>query len=33
MGVNARLMNPEVLSRAKVRRLDGADTWKIIDDP
>jgi hypothetical protein len=32
MGVNARLMDPEVLARARVRRLDGADTWKYIDD-
>ena len=27
MGVNARLMDPTVLAVAKVRRLDGADTW------
>ena len=32
MGVNARLMDPEVLSHARVRRLDGADTWKYLED-
>jgi hypothetical protein len=32
MGVNARLMEPEVLARARVRRLYGAKTWKYIDD-
>jgi hypothetical protein len=32
MGINARLMAPEVLAAAKVRRLDGADTWTYFDD-
>ncbi|MDF2902060.1 MAG: hypothetical protein K0Q62_2119 [Phenylobacterium sp.] len=32
MGVNARLMAPNVLAHAKVRRLDGADTWKYLDE-
>jgi hypothetical protein len=31
MGVNARLMDPEVVARARVRRLDGANTWKFLD--
>ena len=31
MGVNARLMEPEVLARARVRRFDGLDTWKLLD--
>lgn len=31
MGVNARLMDPEVLSRAWVRHLDGADTEEYVD--
>lgn len=31
MGVNARLMEPEVVGRARVRHLDGADTWKYLD--
>jgi len=32
MGVNARLMAPEVLARARVRRLDGAVTAKYLDE-
>ena len=31
MGVNARMLMPEVLARAKVRHFDGADTWKYLD--
>jgi len=31
MGVNARLMAPEVVAAARVRRFDGADTWKFLD--
>jgi hypothetical protein len=31
MGVNARLMEPEVVARARVRHLDGAKTWKYLD--
>jgi len=31
VGLNARLMNPEVLEGARVRRLDGAKTWKYLD--
>lgn len=31
MGVNARLMDPEILIAARVRRFDGADTWKELD--
>jgi hypothetical protein len=27
MGVNARLMGPEVIARTRLRLLDGADTW------
>ena len=30
-GVNARLMDPEVLTRAQVRHLDGAGTKQYID--
>jgi hypothetical protein len=30
MGVNARLMPPEVLAKARVRRFDGADTWQEL---
>jgi hypothetical protein len=32
MGVNARLMPPEVLAAARPRRLDGADTWKYLGE-
>ena len=32
MGVNARLMDPEILAAAKVRKLDGADTWTYVDE-
>jgi len=31
MGVNARLMEPEVVARARARRLDGLKTWKLLD--
>ena len=31
MGVNARLMEHEVVARARVRHLDGAKTWKYLD--
>ena len=32
MGVNARLLAPEVVGAARVRRLDGAsDDWKYLD--
>ena len=33
MGINARLLAPDVLSAARVRRLDGAsEDWKYLDD-
>ena len=33
MGINGRLLAPEVLAGARVRRLDGAsDNWQWIDD-
>lgn len=31
MGVNARLLDPAVLAAARVRRIDGADTWQYLD--
>jgi len=31
MGVNARMLDPEVLARARVRRLDGAVTDEYLD--
>ena len=33
MGVNARLMTPQVMSGAKVAAFDGAETWTVMDDP
>jgi hypothetical protein len=33
MGVNARLMDPAVVAAARIRHLDGADTWKYLDEP
>src|SRR5260221_14067848 len=32
MGVNGRMMDPGVLTSAKVRRFDGADTWTLLDE-
>jgi hypothetical protein len=33
MGINARLLAPEVVAAARLRRLDGAsDDWKYLDD-
>lgn len=32
MGVNARLLSPSDLATAKVRKFDGADTWKVLED-
>jgi hypothetical protein len=32
VGVNARMMDPQDLSGARVRRLDGADTWTYLDE-
>ena len=32
MGVNARLMEPEVLARTRTRPLDGLTTWKFLDE-
>jgi hypothetical protein len=31
MGVNARLMPPEILAEARIRRCDGAGTGKYLD--
>ena len=31
MGVNARLMPPAIVEAARIRRIDGADTWKVLD--
>ena len=31
MGVNARLFEPEAIGETRIRRLDGARTWKYLD--
>jgi hypothetical protein len=31
MGVNARNLEPAVIAGVRVRRLDGAKTWKFLD--
>src|SRR5690242_8005830 len=31
MSVNARLLPPEILAAARIRRFDGADTWTFLD--
>lgn len=31
MGVNFRNFDPSVLESTRVRKLDGADTWKFLD--
>lgn len=32
MGVNMRLADPEIVEAARIRRLDGADTWAKLKD-
>jgi hypothetical protein len=32
MGVSARLMDPQIVAAARVRKFDGADTWTFIDE-
>lgn len=31
MGINFRNFNPSMIGSIRVRRLDGADTWKFLD--
>ncbi|MBI5066696.1 MAG: GFA family protein [Deltaproteobacteria bacterium] len=31
IGVNARLFDPELLGEVRIRRLDGARSWKFLD--
>ena len=31
LGVNMRLADPAAIAGVRVRRLDGADTWKFLD--
>src|SRR5262245_47575009 len=32
MGINARNFAPEVTAAARIRRIDGASTWKYLDE-
>ena len=32
VAVNARNMEPEVVASVKIRMLDGASTWKVLDE-
>jgi hypothetical protein len=32
MGINVRLMDPAVVAAARIRHLDGADTWTYLDE-
>ena len=32
MGVNCRMMEPEIIAHARVRKLDGFDTWKFLNE-
>jgi hypothetical protein len=32
MGVNTRLMAPEIVAAARLRHLDGADTWQYLEN-
>lgn len=31
MGVNARNFEPKVIESVRIRRFDGASTWKFLD--
>jgi hypothetical protein len=31
MAVDARIFDPEALGEVRIRRLDGARTWKYLD--
>jgi hypothetical protein len=32
VGINARNFDPEALGAVRIRRLDGASSWKFLDD-
>jgi hypothetical protein len=32
MGVNVRMADPSLLAAARIRRLDGADTWTYLSE-
>ena len=31
MAVNFRMCEPEVIAKFRIRKFDGADTWKFLD--
>jgi hypothetical protein len=31
MGINFRNFDPSVIATTRIRRFDGADTWKFLD--
>jgi hypothetical protein len=31
MGVNFRMFDSELIESVRIRRLDGAETWKFLD--
>ena len=31
MGINTRNLDPEIIAGVRIRRLDGASTWKFLD--
>lgn len=31
-GINIRMFDPELIGDVKIRRLDGAETWKVLED-
>jgi hypothetical protein len=32
IAVNARMMEPEAIASVRIRKLDGASTWKYLDE-
>ena len=32
IGVNARLLEPDAIASVRIRKLDGASTWKYLDE-
>jgi len=32
VGLNARLLEPDAIASVRIRKLDGASTWKYLDE-
>ena len=32
VGVNARMLPPDIIAKVTIKKFDGADTWKYIKD-